>query len=53
MNALERIVGTIAGVVPFALAVYLDKTWGWGVGTAIWGMGVIIFIGVKQKGDSR
>ena len=49
MNALERIIGIVAGAAPFVLAVGLDKSWGWGVGTAFWGMFVIIFVGIKQK----
>ncbi len=51
MSALERIIGIVAGATPFALAIGLDKSWGWGVGTAIWGMFVIIFVGIKQKTD--
>ena len=44
MKAFARVVGTIAGAVPFALAVGLDRAWGWGVGTGLWGFLVLILI---------
>lgn len=44
MSAFARLVGTVAGAVPFALAVGLDRAWGWGAGTAVWGFLVMIMV---------
>jgi uncharacterized membrane protein (UPF0136 family) len=49
MSSLERITGTIAGAAPFLATVCLDKGWQWGVGTALWGLAVIIMIGTETK----
>lgn len=49
MNALARIVGTIAGAAPFVAVVCLDKSPLWGGSTALWGLLVIIAVGMKQK----
>ncbi len=52
MNPWVRIVGTVSGTMPFALAVGLDRTWGWGVGTAVWGFfALLMFWGGKPKKD--
>ncbi len=49
MNALTRIVGTIAGAAPFILAVGLERSAGWGFGTGAWGVLVLIMVWVKDK----
>ncbi len=55
MNALARIVGTVAGCTPFIAAVGLDRTGGWGAGTGMWGLLVLILIwsNVSPKDDDE
>ena len=52
MNAFNRLVGTVAGAVPFALAVGLDRTWGWGCGTAVWGFLVLIMVWADKNPET-
>ena len=51
MSAFVRLVGTVAGAVPFALAVGLDRAWGWGFGTGLWGLLVLIMVWANPKKD--
>ncbi len=44
MKALARIIGTIGGAVPFALAVGLERSAGWGLGTGVWGLLILILV---------
>lgn len=53
MNALARIVGTVTGCTPFILAVGLDRAVGWGFGTGVFGMLVMILIWSREKSDDE
>lgn len=44
MNGFERIVGTLAGTVPFAASIMLDKHFGFAIGAGLWGLLVISWV---------
>ncbi len=49
ITAMERIVGTIAGTVPFAASIILDKHFGYAIGAGLWGMFILAWVWDLKK----
>ena len=50
MSGFERVVGTLAGTVPFAASIMLDKHFGYAIGAGFWGLLVISWVWNERLG---
>lgn len=50
MSAMERIIGTLAGTVPFAASIMLDKHFGYALGAGFWGLLVLSWVWNEKIG---
>jgi hypothetical protein len=53
MSALERIVGTVAGTLPLAASIILDKHFGYAMGAGLWGLLVICWVWNANVGKGK
>jgi hypothetical protein len=44
ITTMERIVGTVAGTLPFAASIMLDKHFGYAIGAGLWGVLVLSWV---------